>query len=86
MYKHMLSHIFLDYKNSSKCEIHTCLQISCNQGWGNIAGDPFPFFVMTLPTPKFKYGVIGLIIFTLKPWYTDTEGAVEIVHFNLDKI
>ena len=43
MYKHMLSHIFLDYKNSSKCEIHTCLQISCNQGWGNIAWDPFPF-------------------------------------------
>ena len=43
MYKHMLSLMFLDSKNSSKCEIHTCLQISCNQGWGNIAWDPFPF-------------------------------------------
>ena len=32
MYKHMLSHMFLDSKNSSKCEIHTCFQISCNQG------------------------------------------------------
>ena len=34
---------FLYYKNSLKCEIHTCLQVSCNQGWGNIAEDPFPF-------------------------------------------
>ena len=40
---HILLHIFLYYKNFSKCEIHLCLQIFCNQGWGNIAGDPFPF-------------------------------------------
>ena len=74
------------YKNSSKCEIHTCLQISCNQGWGNI---PLSFLEMTLPPPnfsQFKYGVIGLIIFTVKPCYTNTEGTVEIVHFNLEKI
>ena len=34
---------FLYYKNSSKCEIHTCLQVSCDQGWGNIAEDTLPF-------------------------------------------
>ena len=31
---------FCTIKNSSKCEIYTCLQISCNKCWG----DPFPFF------------------------------------------
>ena len=41
---------------------------------------PFPNF------SQFKYGVIGLIIFTVKPCYTDTEGTVEIVHFDLEKI
>ena len=37
MYKLMLLDIFFYYKSSSKCEIHTCLQVSCNQGWDNIA-------------------------------------------------
>ena len=52
-------------------------------------GRPLSFLLTPLPPlnfSQFKYGVIGLIMFTVKPCYTDTQGTVEIVHFDLEKI
>ena len=56
---------------------------------GQLSGRPFSSLVTPLHSPnfsQFKYGVIGLIIVTVKPCYTDTQGNVEIVYFNLEKI
>ena len=86
MYKHMLLHIFLYYKNSLKCEIYTCLQVSV---LGQLSGRPLSSLVTALHSPnfsQFKYGVVGLIIVTVKPCYSDIEGTVAIVHFNLEKL
>ena len=50
-----------------------------------VSGRPLCFLVTPLPPPNFsqdKYGFMGLIIFTVKPCYTDIEGTVEIVHFD----
>ena len=76
MYKHMLLHIFCIHdKDSSwsKCEIHTNVYKSpvIRQIRGNMEGDTLvTFLVILLPSPnfvQFKYGVISLIIFTVKP-------------------
>ena len=73
MYKHMLLHIFCVHDNNSswsKCEIHTHVYKSPVIR-GNMEGDTLvTFLVILLPSPnfvQFKYGVIGLIIFTVKP-------------------
>ena len=83
MYRQMLLHIFLHYKNSSKCEIRACLQISCNQGWEtpflSYDAPPFPqFFPIQIWCHRSQNIYSELC-------YTDTEGTVEIVHFNLGK-